>query len=254
MLKWIFFDIGNVILNDDPAMAVLYQEIYQAIREQGNEITFAQLLMDREQSISSGRNGRHFVSVAMKYLGRDLWSKYELRIKDLLRQNWTKLSPLMPEILPVIRTLAEKYNLGIIANQPSNVSDVLEKHGILRYFKVHGISQTVGLNKPDPEFFRWALREANCAPEESLMIGDRIDNDIKPARSVGMKTLWLPISVDSKGYAPMTELEKEYFISIRRASVSLLPPQDEDETPDGIARNFSEILEQVQKIDLGFNV
>ena len=32
---------------------------------------------------------------------------------------------------------------------------------------------------------------ANCTPREAVMIGDRIDNDILPAKALGMHTVWI---------------------------------------------------------------
>ena len=51
MIKWIFFDIGNVILNDDPAMAFFYHEIFQAIQQNGKQVTLDEVLAARERSI-----------------------------------------------------------------------------------------------------------------------------------------------------------------------------------------------------------
>ncbi|NOZ61447.1 MAG: HAD family hydrolase [Calditrichaeota bacterium] len=249
MLKWIFFDVGNVILNDDPAMALLYRKIYETIQRERDDVSFSQILSQREALILNERDGKHFVSVALSHLGRKKWAKYELEIKKLLRDNWAEVSPLMPAIVPVIQNLVKKYNLGIIANQPTKVCDVLEAHGLLEFFKIHGVSETVGLRKPDPEFFRWALREANCRPEEAVMIGDRVDNDIAPAKTLGMRTIWLSLTVAVKNYLPQDELEKIYLESVKRASVSLLQPRDESETPDGIAKSFEEILEKVENLD-----
>ena len=50
-------------------------------------------------------------------------------------------------------------------------------------------SAEIGLEKPDPKIFRLALSRAGCAPEEAVMIGDRIDNDIRPARMQGWGTI-----------------------------------------------------------------
>ncbi len=248
MVKWIFFDVGNVILNDDPAMAVYYREIYKAITEQGNSISFDQLLKDREYSIVNNRNGKHYVTVALKHLGRKTWSKYEPNIKKLLFDNWANVSPLMPGAKEVIRELAFKYNLGIIANQPTIVDDILKDHGLLEYFKILGISQTIGLSKPDPAIFKWAFAEANAEPHETIMIGDRIDNDIAPAKSLGMKTIWFKILHKDKGFIPKTEIEKKYVASLERACVSHLAARNESETPDGIAENFPAILTEVERI------
>ena len=248
MIKWIFFDVGNVILNDDPAMAVYYQEIFKAIKEQGNHVTFDQLLKDREHSILNKREGKHYIQVALKHLGRDTWSKYEPKIKKHLSNNWATISPLMPGIVPVIKSLAKKYQLGFVANQPKVVEEILQNHGLLKYFKIKGFSQSVGLNKPDPEFFRWAIKKAGCKPEQAIMIGDRIDNDIKPAKSVGMRTIWFPILHDIKDWEPVTEFEKKYLSSLERACVSHLMPRDKSESPDTTARDFGLILVEVERL------
>ena len=36
-----------------------------------------------------------------------------------------------------------------------------------------------------------ALGSAECDANESIMVGDRLDNDIIPAKAVGMKTVWI---------------------------------------------------------------
>jgi len=46
-----------------------------------------------------------------------------------------------------------------------------------------------GLEKPDPAIFDLALRHAGCAASEPVMIGDRLDNDIRPARLLGWRTM-----------------------------------------------------------------
>ena len=45
--------------------------------------------------------------------------------------------------------------------------------------------------KPEGRIFEIALDRAGCLPEEAVMIGDRLDNDIAPAKAVGMKTVWV---------------------------------------------------------------
>lgn len=50
-------------------------------------------------------------------------------------------------------------------------------------------SAEVGIEKPDPAIFRLALAHARCKPHRTVMIGDRLDNDIRPARSLGWKTI-----------------------------------------------------------------
>ena len=49
----------------------------------------------------------------------------------------------------------------------------------------------MGRSKPAPDLFLSALDTLGCAPEEACMVGDRIDNDIRPAKRLGMKTVRL---------------------------------------------------------------
>lgn len=47
------------------------------------------------------------------------------------------------------------------------------------------------VSKPHPAFFEAALAKAGASPERSLMVGDRIDNDVEPALAAGMHGLLL---------------------------------------------------------------
>jgi FMN phosphatase YigB (HAD superfamily) len=47
----------------------------------------------------------------------------------------------------------------------------------------------LGLEKPDPAIFSIALERAGCAASEAVMIGDRLDYDICPARMLGWRTI-----------------------------------------------------------------
>ena len=81
--------------------------------------------------------------------------------------------------------------MGIIANQLPGLEERLKDFGILDYFSAIFSSADLGLAKPDPAIFRLALQKTNCLPQQAIMIGDRLDNDIVPARRIGMKTIWI---------------------------------------------------------------
>ena len=46
-----------------------------------------------------------------------------------------------------------------------------------------------GVAKPDERIFELAMERADCSPEEAVMIGDRLDNDIAPAKRLGITTI-----------------------------------------------------------------
>lgn len=53
------------------------------------------------------------------------------------------------------------------------------------------VSAEEGIAKPDSKIFEIALQRARCNPNQAVMIGDRIDNDIIPAKKIGMHTIWM---------------------------------------------------------------
>ncbi|MEZ4554149.1 MAG: HAD family hydrolase [Dehalococcoidia bacterium] len=68
----------------------------------------------------------------------------------------------------------------------SNGNSDLTRLPLFDHFKTRWLAAEVGLSKPDPRFFLGALERVGVRPEAAVMVGDRLDNDYEPARSVGM--------------------------------------------------------------------
>ena len=90
-----------------------------------------------------------------------------------------------------LKDLSQKYKIGIIANQEFGTEKRLIDFGIRKYIDVIVASAEEGVAKPDKRIFEIALKKAGCKAENAVMIGDRIDNDIVPAKEMGMKTIWI---------------------------------------------------------------
>ena len=94
---------------------------------------------------------------------------------------------LYADVRPTFSRLGEMGKRVVIAgNQPSAARESLEAlelgaDAIL-------ISAEVGVEKPSPGFFEKVSEAAGTRPDEVLYVGDRLDNDVLPARSVGMQT------------------------------------------------------------------
>jgi len=79
--------------------------------------------------------------------------------------------------------------LGLAANQPTVALQNMEKHGILENFSYKEVSGSIMLRKPDPRLLLHSCQGLGVQPNEVIMIGDRIDNDIVPARMLGMAAI-----------------------------------------------------------------
>ncbi|HZQ37188.1 MAG TPA: HAD family hydrolase, partial [Dehalococcoidia bacterium] len=102
-------------------------------------------------------------------------------------RNLFEPRPGMAELLAELR--ARGMRLGLAANQPAAALARLDRHGMGGYFDHREVSATLGLHKPDPRLFLAACEALGVPPAACLMVGDRIDNDIAPARALGMATV-----------------------------------------------------------------
>jgi putative hydrolase of the HAD superfamily len=87
------------------------------------------------------------------------------------------------------RLHARGLRLGLAANQPIAVIERLDRWGVGRFFHHREVSETHGYLKPDVRLFLRACDDLGVLPGECIMVGDRIDNDIVPARLLGMQAV-----------------------------------------------------------------
>jgi HAD superfamily hydrolase (TIGR01549 family) len=99
---------------------------------------------------------------------------------------------LRPEIDGLLRRLNDRgLKLGIVANQPQPACERLARAGISDLFAYQGLSGLSGFSKPDPRAFRAAAEALGMTPSDCVMVGDRVDNDIAPAKALGMAAILL---------------------------------------------------------------
>ena len=101
------------------------------------------------------------------------------------RSDLVSLDDLYPDALPALRAVRDAgYRLAFAANQPAPASDVLAAIDVPIEFVA--TSAAWGVAKPDPAFFERLVTELGLAPQEIAYVGDRVDNDVRPAAAAGM--------------------------------------------------------------------
>ena len=200
-IKWIFFDVGTTLADETEAYN---HRIRNAIK--GTNITFEQF---QEKRIYFAKQNLKGDLEAIKYFG-------------LEKTPWHKEDEVpYPDTEDVLRYLCNQgYKIGVIANQSLGTEKRLEEWGLLKYIDVIAASAELGVSKPDRAFFEKAFEMAGCTAQESVMIGDRLDNDINPAKKLGMKAVW-----------------------IRQGFAIYQNPQNTEEQPDYIVDSLSELKE-----------
>jgi HAD superfamily hydrolase (TIGR01549 family) len=126
---------------------------------------------------------------AFALLGIDDWQAHEPQVQA--RYGGFRREDLYADALPALRAL-EQAGLGVavIGNQPASRTGELRALGIDP--DVMAMSDALGVSKPDPAFFTRVLELVGSPPPADVAyVGDRVDNDVVPSASAGLRAVWL---------------------------------------------------------------
>ena len=183
-LEMVFFDIGGVMYDD----TIYARAMHTALRALGGHFT-DQEFDEVYRGARAAQAGSFRGVLARRFLGpgADMDA-----VEAEASKHWAyPPGALHDDVRPCLDALAGTYRLGIIANQPATVKDALRRDRLDGYFEVWGVSDDVGLEKPDPALFTHVLAEARVVPRKSAMVGDRLDYDVRPAKTAGMRAVWV---------------------------------------------------------------
>ena len=97
---------------------------------------------------------------------------------------------LMDGAIEVLEYLSNKYRLFIITNGFRDVQDKkLVNSKIKKYFERIYDSESIGVKKPDPKIFDFALTDSRSVACDSLMVGDNYEADILGAKKLNIQTI-----------------------------------------------------------------
>jgi HAD superfamily hydrolase (TIGR01549 family) len=174
-LKAVFFDVGETLLDETR----LWESWADAL-----EIPRFTFLATLGGVIARGEDHRRVFELL----------RPDLKDEELFaRRNGVEpFGPddLYPDALPCLRDLrARGYRLGAAGNTTTEVEDALRRCGF--EFDAIGSSEGWQVWKPSPLFFARIVEAAGCEPHEVAYVGDRVDNDVVPAATMGLAAIFL---------------------------------------------------------------
>lgn len=200
-MKAIFFDAGGTLIHLDCA------RLSQLLSDElGCELALDRfpraqsLAMDTVARLAGGGAGttdqlkRQFYTTLLPEIGLDA-DKLSDAVECALtlaqaEMLWRKADP---TTAPALRELKRRgFALGIISNADGRVESSFAQAGLTEHFDFFIDSFRVGVEKPDPAIFQFALEQAGVAPHEAAHVGDLYAVDVIGARRAGL----LPILYD----------------------------------------------------------
>lgn len=206
-IRWIFFDVGYTLVNEDAVWQRRFEE--QSQTAQALKLGLTPEVIRREVERSSRERKPQYRSFIQKYsLAPSAPYRHELETP-------------YPEAKEVLRALSDRFQLGIIANQTAGLDERLSHWGLLPYLSLVVSSWEQQVMKPDPRLFEIALQKADCPGCEAVMVGDRLDNDIQPAKALGMHTVRILQGFGTLQH-PSSELDAPDFTIARLSELMAL--------------------------------
>ena len=116
----------------------------------------------------------------------------------------------MPGAPELLEELYRKYRLYIVSNGTAKVQEGrIGSSGIKKYMDGIFISQVLGANKPDKQFFDICFAEIlDFSLSETVIIGDSLSSDIKGGINAGITTVWF----NPKGIENDNDIKPDYTI------------------------------------------
>ena len=201
--KHVFFDLDRTLWDFDAAAEVAFERIYEKYNLKSLGIPSAHEFHEvyhplnerlwelyREDKITKADLNRTRFLKPLEHYGI-----HDVELADHLSEDYVYWSPrivrLVPGTIELLDYLKPKYHLHLITNGFQEVQHTkLSGSGLKPYFETLTVSEEVGVKKPNPEIFNYALRKAHATAEESIVIGDEMAVDIDGAKAAGIDQIF----------------------------------------------------------------
>jgi HAD superfamily hydrolase (TIGR01549 family) len=175
-ITWVVFDVGETLV-DETANWDRWADYLRVPR-----LTFHAVL---GAVVAAGRPHTDVFG----YFRPEFDLEAERELANATGRSWSLSSAdLYADAVPTLAALRDQgYRLAVFANQPSTVEPFLATLPVDRA----ATSQSWGVEKPDPRFFAQVAEVLDCPPGQIAYVGDRVDNDIVPAKQAGLLAVHL---------------------------------------------------------------
>ncbi len=194
----VLLDAGGVILDeseDEKARVKVAVEVLSGVVP---GYSAEMLYRDLEEAIE-GFCSRVLACAIWKYTKPD-HALYESLYEDF-RSKWRSNRPplrIMPGFREEAETIARDFRMGIAGQYGGELLELLKEESLLDLFTYRFTQDDFDITKPDPRYLGRIARACGVVPGECVMVGDRVDNDVIPAKHLGMKTILVRVGLHRK--------------------------------------------------------
>ncbi|MDG1039245.1 MAG: YjjG family noncanonical pyrimidine nucleotidase [Polaribacter sp.] len=218
-IQHIFFDLDHTLWDFEKNSNLTFKQLFKTHDIQLELVDFLEVYSPINFKYWKLYRDEKITKETLRY-GRlkDTFDQLKFKVSDdlihILSSEYINVLPthnhLFEGTIELLDYLYPKYQLHIITNGFEEVQDLkLQKSGIKKYFNQIVTSESVGVKKPNPKVFKFALKEARATVNNSVMVGDNLEADIMGALHCDISCIHF-------------NLEGEKFVNEKYTSVSHL--------------------------------
>ena len=210
MIKGILFDFGGTLALGDldkEYFATSFLEYIRSLGFRGRKSQYEKARKGMFERLMKARSINREIRLEELYQG--LLFKLGLHpsgeVIDYIHQLYIRSFSveLVSGLKEVFECLNERYSLAVISNSMSDVPrQGIKKFDLEQYLDTVVISRDIGIRKPDPEIFNFALHNLGIESYNAIHVGDSLKEDIQGAKNAGIKTIWIKRNSEEMNIQP----------------------------------------------------
>ena len=187
----VLIDAGGVLLDEKKYYSAVQRLIVKLIRSIDKNYDDSRYIHDLNESINrfSPHNLRYVIWKNCSG-NAELFKNLLAEFRNERGQTRQPLA-LMDGITDELRSLAEDFSLVLAGQYGKSLMELLDQYDLSGLFVNRKTQDDFGITKPDPRYYGQILESAGFAGNQCIMIGDRIDKDVIPAKQCGMGTVFV---------------------------------------------------------------
>lgn len=208
-IEAVIFDLGSTLIHFEGEW---HEVLTQSNQELLDHLQAVGIVLDGEEFLNQFKarldeyylqRESEFIEHTTRYLLQTLLAEwgYPDVSPDMLEsaiKTWYKISEANwkteEDTIPTLVQLRDKgYRLGLISNagDDANVQRLVDQADLRPYFDIILSSAKLGIRKPNPRIFEYALNHLETTPSQAVMVGDTLGADILGAQNAGIFAIWI---------------------------------------------------------------
>lgn len=184
----VFFDVDGTLVDFRASLDVGLLAAAEYLSERTGRIVTPGTLQEVRNRIAPSFRGtlNEVRTQSFRQVLRERAIEDELAVLETTRRFFDARDAALEPYEDVVDTLRTLRDRGFILVAATNGNAALMRTPVFDLLHHSFTAEQAGVAKPHPRFFELALEHASAEASLSVVIGDRLDNDVEPAVSAGI--------------------------------------------------------------------